>query len=155
MTPTPVTTEAPQMNREKDLHTVGLESAPTLPDNSRSHLASVPSTECPQRFRYIDRGGHDCWLHDSGAMWIVRYEAVPGGREYDVFHAFRVVAKLPKGRDPWTVDNRRLSPEPFRSLNAAAEAVYAIAKASGAERRATDTPSASAPKDHDQGSDEK
>ena len=48
-----------------------------------------------------------CWLHKDKPVWIVQYDAVPGIR-LETFIAYRVAAPLPKGRDPWTVDNRRI-----------------------------------------------
>lgn len=94
-------------------------------------MSKVSRQKVPEGFRYIDRGGTDCWLHSSCEVWATRYEAIPGFRDYDVFYAYRAVERVPRGRMPWTVDNRSIGSksEPFRTLAAAADAARAAAPA--------------------------
>ena len=85
----------------------------------------------PAGYTYLARNGHGCWKHEGGLHWITRYDAIPetsqmAGRP-EVFYAYRCAAKLPKGREPWTVDNRTLERKGFRTIEAAAAAI-AIAR---------------------------
>jgi hypothetical protein len=88
------------------------------------------------QFTYLVRDGLQTWLHSDKPVWITRYDAVPGVR-LECWHAYRSVKAPPKGRLPWTVDNKRIgSAEGFPSLESAIEAVEAwltaIAKATEA-----------------------
>lgn len=47
------------------------------------------------------------WLHTSRPVWIRYYEPIEGAR-LGFYQAYRAVEHVPKGRDPWTVDNRRI-----------------------------------------------
>lgn len=71
-------------------------------------------------------GPHDdCWLHDTKPMWIVHYPAT--GVRAEFWQAYRAVAKIPTGRMPWTVDNRRVGTDRgFASFEEAAQAVEAL-----------------------------
>jgi hypothetical protein len=45
------------------------------------------------------------YLHRTKHTFVIQYEKDDGMR----YQAYRAVAKVPKGRLPWTVDNRRIS----------------------------------------------
>lgn len=47
------------------------------------------------------------WVRDDGRVYIVHYDDVPGHR-LAFYAVYKVAAHLPRGRDPWTVDNRRI-----------------------------------------------
>lgn len=56
-------------------------------------------------------GGHQRWIrNDKPEIFVTHYPALRGVRQ-GLFYVFRAVAKVPAGRCPWTVDNRRISPE--------------------------------------------
>jgi hypothetical protein len=65
------------------------------------------------KFKKITRHGSETWQHLTAPVWIVRYEGIEGSNthRYDKYQAYRAVEKMPNGRDPWTVDNRRIGPE--------------------------------------------
>ncbi len=49
------------------------------------------------------------WQHETKPHWIVHY---PGTRvRGEHYQAYRAVARVPAGRNPWTVDNRRIGSE--------------------------------------------
>jgi hypothetical protein len=73
-------------------------------------------------FRQIERNGESIWMHTSLPVWIVRYDAIDGVRA-EFYKPYRAVAPVPKGRNPWTVDNRRIGTE--RGFASLAEAVEA------------------------------
>jgi hypothetical protein len=50
-------------------------------------------------------GSH--WLHADGRHFVSHYEAVEGVRA-EYWQAYTSKAQPPKGRMPWTVDNRRI-----------------------------------------------
>jgi hypothetical protein len=56
-------------------------------------------------FRPPDPSG--VWLHKSKPVWIRFYAAVDGVR-FAYYQAYRSVERVPSGRAPWSVDNRRL-----------------------------------------------
>lgn len=63
------------------------------------------------------------WLHKDKPVWIVFYAAVEGVR-LAYYQAYRAVEPVKKGRDPWSVDNRRIG-DPnhgFPTLEAAMQA---------------------------------
>ena len=77
------------------------------------------------QFTQVDRDWIDTWLHSDKPVWIVRYDAVPGIR-LECWHAYRSVKAPPKGRLPWTVDNKSIgSADGFSSLESAIEAAEA------------------------------
>ncbi len=49
-------------------------------------------------------------MHKTEPVWIVGYEAIDGVRA-PFWQGYRAVAHIPKGRKPWTVDNRRITSE--------------------------------------------
>ena len=61
------------------------------------------------------------WQHKSEPVWIVCYEEIraPNYIRPTFYQAYRSVKKPPPGRTPWSVDNRRLSPDGFATLEAA------------------------------------
>ena len=72
-------------------------------------------------FYKVSRPHGECWLHKSKPVWIVEYSASRLHGRF--FQAYRPVQPVPIGRDPWTVDNRRIGPEDgFQTLQEAAEA---------------------------------
>jgi hypothetical protein len=69
-----------------------------------------------------------CHVHASKPLWVVHYPATMDRAEH--WQGYRAVAKLPAGRDPWTVDNRRIGSERgFASLEAAIAATRATVPA--------------------------
>lgn len=66
------------------------------------------------------------WLHKEKPVWIVFYENSTH-EQFSFYQAYRPVSKVPSGRDPWTVDNRRLGPADrgFKTLETAMQAAEA------------------------------
>lgn len=57
-------------------------------------------------------------LHNAKPVWVVHYPATQDRAEF--WQGYRAVVKVPSGRMPWTVDNRRIgSDRGFPSLEAA------------------------------------
>ena len=57
-------------------------------------------------------------LSEDNKFWIVRYSETLQRRKF--FQVYQHVEYLPKGRYPWTVDNKRRGPEiGFSTLRAA------------------------------------
>lgn len=51
--------------------------------------------------------GSSYFINSSLKTWVVRYPKIEG--HHGLFYvAYRIKAKLPKGRMPWTVDNERI-----------------------------------------------
>lgn len=48
------------------------------------------------------------WVHESEPVWIREYEPIPDVRTEPNFYVYRSVSRPPRGRRPWTVDNRAL-----------------------------------------------
>lgn len=64
-------------------------------------------------------------MHRSKPVWVVHYQATQDRAEH--WQGYRAVAKVPAGRDPWTVDNKRIGTERgFASLDAALAAAEAV-----------------------------
>lgn len=61
-------------------------------------------------FALVHQSHGDYWLHDNGRCFIVRYDAIPDVRA-EYWQAYTSKAQPPKGRYPWTVDNRRITHE--------------------------------------------
>lgn len=62
------------------------------------------------------------WVHDRAHVWVVRYSA---GERYE---AYRSIVRVPKGRRPWAVNNKRISNgDFFPTLAAAMEAAEVVA----------------------------
>lgn len=78
-------------------------------------------------FSLVHRPHGDCWLHSDGRKFICFYEGVEGVRPA-YFQAYMSKAQPPKGRDPWTVDNRRIGTDRgFPTFDEAAQAAEAVA----------------------------
>jgi hypothetical protein len=61
-----------------------------------------------RNFTRINRNGQQVWQRkDDPSIWVTHYPALDGVRG-GVFYVYRAVAKVPAGRAPWTVDNRRV-----------------------------------------------
>ena len=68
-----------------------------------------------------DRPHGVCWVHSEKPVWVVHYGQT--NRMGEHWQAYKAVAHIPKGRQPWTVDNRRLGGENgFSSFEAAKQA---------------------------------
>jgi hypothetical protein len=77
-------------------------------------------------FQQVERlCGSMCWLHETKPVFVVEYSATNvRGRH---FQAYRAVEKVPKGRNPWTVDNRRIGNESgFQTLEEAQTAANEV-----------------------------
>lgn len=74
-------------------------------------------------FKRVQRPTGPVWKHATKPVWIVYYAAILGVRAGH-FQAYRAVAPVPAGREPWSVDNRRIGAEGrgFKTLNEAAKA---------------------------------
>ena len=58
------------------------------------------------------------YLHNEKPVWVVQYDATEVRPEH--WQGYYAVAPVPKGRMPWSVDNRRIGTERgFPSLEAA------------------------------------
>ena len=69
-------------------------------------------------FELVHRPHGDCWLHKEKPVWIVEYSATKVRARH--FQAYRTVKPVPLGRDPWSIDNRRIGTEDgFETLDAA------------------------------------
>jgi len=73
-------------------------------------------------FQKVERAPHSaCWVHETKPHWIVHYPATRVMGEH--YQAYRAVERVPEGRKPWSVDNRRIgSPDGFRALDEAMQA---------------------------------
>lgn len=88
------------------------------------------STEGTKGFRLVERSHGEAWLHETEPVWVVKYDGVPESNthRYDSWQVYKAVERVPAGRDPWTVDNRRLGGEsgwaiPEQAFRAARDAV--------------------------------
>ena len=75
-------------------------------------------------FAPVERSHGVVWLNLNAPVWIRRYEAVSGIREEE-FRIYKSVEKIPKGRHPWSVDNRCVGGV-FRTLELAIEAARKV-----------------------------
>lgn len=58
------------------------------------------------------------WVHDTLPRWIVHYPATPQLSEH--YQAYEAIEPVPKGRNAWSVNNKRLgSQDGYRTLEAA------------------------------------
>ena len=78
-------------------------SSPETP--SQNVAVSTPDSV----FELVHRPYGDCWLHKDKPVWIVEYSATKVRARH--FQAYRAVQPIPKGRDPWSIDNRRIGTE--------------------------------------------
>lgn len=76
-------------------------------------------------YDYVDRKHSFCWKHKQYPCWIVFYDTTHTEPFYEAFIVKDYVKKqLKNGREPWGVDNERLSiGDGFKSLE---EAMFAI-----------------------------
>lgn len=75
-------------------------------------------------FVRVDRPHGTALLHREKQMWIVEYAQSRTSPHH--WQAYRPVVTVPKGRDPWTVDNRRIGTvDGFLTLDEAVAAVEA------------------------------
>lgn len=66
------------------------------------------------------------WTHPTQPIWVKFYPQTPVRVAH--YQAYRAVAKVPAGRKPWSVDNRRIGDElGFASLDAAIAACMGVA----------------------------
>ena len=64
-------------------------------------------------------------LHTEKPVWVVHYEAT--NRHGEHWQAYRAVLPVPKGREPWSNDNRRIGPETgFKSQEEAMNAADGV-----------------------------
>jgi len=49
------------------------------------------------------------WLHDTHPTWVVFYSASHVRAAH--YQGYKAIEKVPKGRNAWTVDNRRIGSE--------------------------------------------
>lgn len=58
-------------------------------------------------FHTVSRGCDTILVHDIIPAWIVHYPAINNVRRA-FYQSYRSCAHIPKGREPWTVDNKAL-----------------------------------------------
>ena len=77
----------------------------------------------PEDFEKVIRSyTSECWKHKERNVWIVFYDMTD--KRDNFYEAFESIGKVPKGAEPWTVNNRRLSDgHGFKTLHEAMEAV--------------------------------
>lgn len=75
--------------------------------------ANISCTDTTKGFRLVKRPHGEAWLHETAPVWVVKYDGVPESNthRYDSWQVYKAVERVPAGRDPWTVDNRRLGGE--------------------------------------------
>ncbi len=62
-----------------------------------------------ENYTTVDRQHGSCLLRNDKPVWIVEYsETRTRPKRWQVYEPMHPV---PKGRDPWTINNRRLGPE--------------------------------------------
>lgn len=73
-------------------------------------------------FKQVERAHcSSVWLHETKPHWIVHYPATRVTGEH--YQAYRSVERIPAGRKPWTVDNRRIGTQDgYRTLDEAMQA---------------------------------
>lgn len=77
-----------------------------------------------KNFETVNRPHGSALLNRVKQMWIVEYQQSRVRPHH--WQAYQPVVSVPKGRDPWTVDNRRIGPEDgFLTLEDAVAAVEA------------------------------
>lgn len=68
-----------------------------------------------QGFTQVDRNAGTTWLCDTRPVWVVHYPTTPARNEF--YQAYKAIQPVPRGRMPWTVDNRRIGTDQgFRTL---------------------------------------
>lgn len=61
-------------------------------------------------FKKVNRPIGACLLHVSRPVWIVKYDAIKNLRAA-FWQVYRTTVPVPKGRAPWSIDNRRIGTE--------------------------------------------
>ena len=63
-------------------------------------------------FRLVERPHGSAWLHKTAPVWVVLYPGIEGSmtHRFDSWQAFKAIEGC-HGRDPWTVNNKRIGPE--------------------------------------------
>lgn len=75
-------------------------------------------------FILTDRPHQSSWVHKSRPIWVTHYPSTRLRAAF--FQAYRAIQKVPAGRAPWTVDNRRIGSEDgFETLEQAVHAAEA------------------------------
>lgn len=65
--------------------------------------------------------GSPCWQHNAKHVFVVEYAATRNKAPH--WQAYRAIQPVPKGRKPWTIDNRRIGSEDgFQTLDDALHA---------------------------------
>jgi hypothetical protein len=75
------------------------------------------------KFEWVERSVDEVLLHTDKPVWIVYYD------HDNLWKVYFVTAPLPKGRKPWTVDNRSLNKDGYRTLEEASKAAHELAVA--------------------------
>lgn len=71
-------------------------------------------------FKVVDRLHGSCWLHKDKPVWIVHYPLLDSERKYVAYVPVRWVGIDDlKDRDPWTLDNYRLTHWGYATLEEA------------------------------------
>ena len=58
-------------------------------------------------FQVVGSSTGDRWKHNVQNFWIVFYQSLKQAKK-PCFYTYRTVDKCPSGREPWTVDNKRV-----------------------------------------------
>ena len=64
--------------------------------------------------------GEDTWVHETAPIWIRLYRAIEGIRSHRIYRVYVATVPVPKGRQPWSVDNK--SAGTYRTLRDAISA---------------------------------
>lgn len=79
-------------------------------------------SQVSKQFKKVQAGGSPAWMHVSKPVWIRKYDAISGVRAA-FYQAYSAIHAVPAGRNPWSIDNRRVGTERgFPSLTAAMKA---------------------------------
>lgn len=79
------------------------------------------------QFQVVTRPHGECWLHKAKPAWVVHYPLAPRNPHYQAYIPAPWVGPDDlKGRDPWTVDSRRLSVNGFKTLKEAMQAAHSF-----------------------------
>ena len=77
-------------------------------------------------FNIVDRGCGSIWVHKSKPSWVVFYNETNDSRSfYQAYTVMDYCLPVPKYRNCWSLDNRRIGNEKtgFASLDAAFAAI--------------------------------
>jgi len=62
-----------------------------------------------ENYSNVERPHGSCLLHNDKHVWIVEYAATRVRPRH--WQTYTAIHPVPNGRDPWTINNRRLGPE--------------------------------------------